>query len=118
MSVFCLHRFALSTNAHLTPAEISRYRLLPMSFSLISRQPMKLQISFGFARAMPTTCSGNEIGLFIAQEPQLSPHPALPAPSLTRDAGTGGAGGVAAPLALCWEGQGGQKCPLSVKNII
>ena len=26
-----------------------------MSVSLISRQPMKLQISFGFARAMPTT---------------------------------------------------------------
>ena len=26
-----------------------------MSVLLISRQPMKLQISFGFARAMPTT---------------------------------------------------------------
>ena len=25
-----------------------------------------------------------------------------------RDAGTGGAGGAAAPLAFCWEGQGGQ----------
>ena len=35
-----------------------------------------------------------------------------------RDAGTGGAGGAAAPLAFCWEGQGGQKCPLSIKNII
>ena len=30
----------------------------------------------------------------------------------------GGAGGAAAPLAFCWEGQGGQKCPLSIKNII
>ena len=30
----------------------------------------------------------------------------------------GGAGGAAAPLALCWEGQGGQKCLLSIKNII
>ena len=37
---------------------------------------------------------------------------------LLRDAGTGGAGGAAAPLAFCWEGQGGQKCPLSIKNII
>ena len=37
---------------------------------------------------------------------------------LFRDAGTGGAGGAAAPLALCWEGQGGQRCPLSIKNII
>ena len=55
MSVFCLHRFALSTNPRIIPAEISRYRLLSMSVSLISRQPMKLQISFGFARAMPTT---------------------------------------------------------------
>ena len=36
------------------PAEIPRYCLLPMSVSLISRQPMKLQISFGFARAMST----------------------------------------------------------------
>ena len=36
----------------------------------------------------------------------------------SRDAGTGGAGGAAAPLAFCWEGQGGQKCPLSIKNII
>ena len=35
-----------------------------------------------------------------------------------RDAGTGGAGGAAAPLAFCWEGQGGQKCPLGIKNII
>ena len=35
-----------------------------------------------------------------------------------RDAGTGGAGGAAAPLAFCWEGQGGKKCPLSIKNII
>ena len=52
---FCLHRFALSTNPRIIPAEISRYRLLSMSVSLISRQPMKLQISFGFARAMPTT---------------------------------------------------------------
>ena len=32
----------------------------------------------------------------------------------SRDAGTGGAGGAAAPLAFCWEGQGGQKCPLSM----
>ena len=24
----------------------------------------------------------------------------------------GGAGGAAAPLAFCWEGQGGQKCPI------
>ena len=55
MSVFCLHRFALSTNPRIIPAEISRYRLLSTSVSLISRQPMKLQISFGFARAMPTT---------------------------------------------------------------
>ena len=55
MSFFCLHRFALSTNPRTTPAEISRYPLLPMSVLLISRQPMKLQISFGFARAMPTT---------------------------------------------------------------
>ena len=55
MSVFYLHRFALSTNPRIIPAEISRYRLLSMSVSLISRQPMKLQISFGFARAMPTT---------------------------------------------------------------
>ena len=38
--------------------------------------------------------------------------------SICRDAGTGGAGGAAAPLAFCWEGQGGQKCPLSIKNII
>ena len=30
----------------------------------------------------------------------------------------GGAGGAAAPLAFCWDGQGGQKCPLSIKNII
>ena len=30
----------------------------------------------------------------------------------------GGAGGAAAPLAFYWEGQGGQKCPLSIKNII
>ena len=30
----------------------------------------------------------------------------------------GGAGGAAAPLAFCWEGQGGKKCPLSIKNII
>ena len=37
---------------------------------------------------------------------------------INRDAGTGGAGGAAAPLAFCWEGQGGQKCPLSIKNII
>ena len=39
---------------------------------------------------------------------------------LRRDAGTGGggAGGAAAPLAFCWEGQGGQKCPLNIKNII
>ena len=37
------------------PAEIPRlYCLFTMSVSLISRQPMKLQISFGFARAMPT----------------------------------------------------------------
>ena len=50
MSFFCLHRFALSTNPRM------RYRLIPMSvLLLISRQPMKLQISFGFARAMPTT---------------------------------------------------------------
>ena len=36
-----------------------------------------------------------------------------------RDAGTGGGpGGAAAPLAFCWEGQGGQKCPLSIINII
>ena len=36
-----------------------------------------------------------------------------------RDAGTGGgAGGAAAPLAFCWEGQGGQKRPLSIKNIM
>ena len=35
-----------------------------------------------------------------------------------RDAGTGGAGGAAAPLAFFWEGQGRQKCPLSIKNII
>ena len=55
MSFFCLHHFALSTNPRTTPAEISRYRLIPMSVLLISRQPMKLQISFGFARAMPTT---------------------------------------------------------------
>ena len=55
MSIFCLHRFALSTNPRIIPAEISRYRLLSMSVSLISQQPMKLQISFGFARAMPTT---------------------------------------------------------------
>ena len=55
MSVFYLHRFALSTNPRIIPAEISRYRLLSMSVSLISQQPMKLQISFGFARAMPTT---------------------------------------------------------------
>ena len=55
MSVFCLHCFALSTNPRIIPAEISRYRLLSMSVSLISRQPMKLQISFGFARAVPTT---------------------------------------------------------------
>ena len=53
MSFFCLHRFALSTNPRITPVEISRYRLIPMSVLLISRQPMKLQISFGFA--MPTT---------------------------------------------------------------
>ena len=52
---FCLHRFALSTNQRITPAEISRYRLISMSVLLISRQTMKLQISFGFARAMPTT---------------------------------------------------------------
>ena len=52
---FCLHRFALSTNPRITPAKISRYRLIRMSVLLISRQPMKLQISFGFARAMPTT---------------------------------------------------------------
>ena len=38
--------------------------------------------------------------------------------ALSRDAGAGGAGGAAAPLAFCWEGQGGQKCPLSIKNII
>ena len=37
---------------------------------------------------------------------------------LIRDAGTGGAGGAAAPLAFCWQGQGGQKCPSSIKNII
>ena len=37
---------------------------------------------------------------------------------VNRDAGTGGAGGAAAPLAFCWEGQGGRKCPLSIKNII
>ena len=55
MSVFYLHRFALSTNPRIIPAEISRYRLFSMSVSLISRQPMKLQISFGFARAMPTS---------------------------------------------------------------
>ena len=55
MSFFCLHRFALSTNPRITPAEISRYRLIPMSVLLISRQPIELQISFGFARAMPTT---------------------------------------------------------------
>ena len=55
MSFFCLHRCALSANPRITPAEISRYRLIPMSVLLISRQPMKLQISFGFARAMPTT---------------------------------------------------------------
>ena len=35
-----------------------------------------------------------------------------------RDAGTGGAGGATAPLAFSWKGQGGQKCPLSVKKII
>ena len=52
MSVFCLHRFALSTNPRIIPAEISRYRLLSMSVSLISRQPMKFQMSFGFARAI------------------------------------------------------------------
>ena len=55
MSFFCLHHFALSTNPRTTPAEISRDRLIPMSVLLISRQPMKLQILFGFARAMPTT---------------------------------------------------------------
>ena len=55
MSFFCLHRLALSTNPRITPAEISRCRLILMSVLLISRQPMKLQISFGFARAMPTT---------------------------------------------------------------
>ena len=27
------------------------------------------------------------------------------------------AGGAAAPLVFCWEGQGEQKCPLSIKNI-
>ena len=55
MSFFCLHRFALFTNPRTTPAENSRYRLIPTSVLLISRQPMKLQISFGFARAMPST---------------------------------------------------------------
>ena len=28
------------------------------------------------------------------------------------------AGGAAAPLAFCWKAQGGQKCPLSINNII
>ena len=32
----------------------------------------------------------------------------------TPELGGGGAGGAAAPLAFCWEGQGGQKCPLSM----
>ena len=32
--------------------------------------------------------------------------------------GGGGAGGPAAPLAFGWEGQGRQKCSLSIKNII
>ena len=50
MSFFCLHRFALSTNPRITPAEISRYRLIPMSVLLISRQPMKLQISWLLSR--------------------------------------------------------------------
>ena len=50
MSFFCLHRFALSTNPRITLAEISRYRLIPMSVLLISRQPIKLQISWLLSR--------------------------------------------------------------------
>ena len=36
---------------------------------------------------------------------------------MSRDAGTGGgAGGAAAPLAFCWEGQGGAKVPFKYKE--
>ena len=35
-----------------------------------------------------------------------------------RDAGTGGAGGAAAPVALYQEGQGGQRCPFNLKDCL
>ena len=35
---------------------------------------------------------------------------------LSRDAGTGGAGGAAAPVALYQEGQGGKRCPFNLKD--
>jgi hypothetical protein len=34
------------------------------------------------------------------------------------DAGTGGAGGAAAPVALYREGQGGQRCPFNLKDCL
>ena len=39
---------------------------------------------------------------------------------MPRDAGTGGGEqeGQLPTLGFCWEGQGGQKCPLSIKTII
>jgi hypothetical protein len=33
-----------------------------------------------------------------------------------RDAGTGRAGGAAAPVALYQEGQGGKRCPFNLKD--
>ena len=56
---------------------------------------------------------GNSLDMSFLCWPTLSDNC-----DISRDAGTGGAGGAAAPLAFCWEGQGGQKCPLSIKNII
>jgi hypothetical protein len=36
--------------------------------------------------------------------------------NIRRDAGTGGAGGAAAPVALYQEGQGGQRCPFNLQG--
>ena len=47
---------------------------------------------------------------------QLATQEAEFATLFARDAGTGGAGGAAAPLAFCWEGARGAKVPFKYKE--